>query len=156
MPSRRPLWLLALLPFLMGSGSRAMMAHSQQPIDTSSEHYAHDLTGADASDRLYAARVLHSRLRLALKGARRGAPGSFRRDEALATLDDFDATVAPACTEALTFRNVAAHCATMLGLLEHEEARPALEALLSPESRANGRLRRKARRAIERIQTTGS
>ena len=154
MVDRRFFWLLPFAPLLMGSGSRAMMAHAQQPIDTSNARYAQDLTGADVSDRLYAARVLHSRLRLALKDARRGAPGSLRQDDALATLDDFDAEVAPACVEALSRRNVAAHCATMLGLLEYAAAVPALEGLLAPESDASGRLQRKAQRALDRIRAT--
>jgi hypothetical protein len=155
MSSRARLCLLALAPLLLGSGSRAMMAHSPQPVDTSCERYAHDLRGADVSDRLYAARVLHSRLRLALRDARRGAPGSLRQDDALATLDDLETEVAPACIEALAYRNVAVHCATMLGLLEHSEATPALEALLAPESGASARLRRRAQQALDRIDAAG-
>jgi hypothetical protein len=120
-------------------------------VDTSNERYAHDLVGADASDRLYAARVLHSRLRVALRDARRGAAGSLRQDEALATLDDFETDIAPACLQALRHRNVAAHCTTMLGELEHTDAAPVLESLLAPESGASARLQRKARHALDRI-----
>lgn len=148
MPSRRPWLLLGLLPLLLGSGSRFQQAHSPQPVDTSNERYVNDLLGNDASDRLYAARTLRSRLKVALRDAERGNGETLRSIDALAALDDFDVMVAPACVEALERRNVAHHCAEMLGLLGYEPAVPALEAALAdPET--SRRLRKQAARALE-------
>lgn len=144
-------WLLPLLlPLLLGSGSRAQQAHSHTPIDTSNERYIHDLTGQDKSDRLYAARTLRSRLRVALKDAAR-RDGSLRQLDALAALDDFELLVAPACVQALATRNIAHHCAWILGQLAYEPALSDLEALTQPDSQARPRAQRMAQEAVALI-----
>ncbi len=152
--SRAPLgrgWLLPLLlPLLLGSGSRMQQAQSHAPIDTSNERYIHDLTGQDRSDRLYAARTLRSRLRVALADSER-REGTLRQIDALAALDDFELLVAPACIQALASRNVAHHCAWILGQLAYEPAIPELEAMVQPGSEANRRAQRKALDALETI-----
>jgi hypothetical protein len=152
--SLHPWLLLALLPLMLGSGSRFQQAHSPQPVDTSNERYIQDLRGSDASDRLYAARTLRSRLRMAIKDAER-REGTLRQIDALASLDDFEVLVAPACLEVLDQRNVAHHCAQILGLLAYEPAREDLEALASPDSDTGCRARRQATKALE-ILASGS
>jgi len=136
----------------MGSGSRMAQTHGPVEVDTSIERYAADLSGSDKSDRLYAARVLRSRLRVAMRVAERAPMDSLRSDDALVAMDDFDAIVAPACVEALRVPNVAHHCAEILGWLEHSPAEPALQALLSEDAVASRRLQRRAQAALERIQ----
>jgi len=152
MAKGRLLLVLLAAPLLLGSGSRAMQAHSARPVDDSIERYVHDLSIDDRSDRLYAARVLRARLRIVVREAERARPGSVREDEALAALDDFEVLVAPACIEALGVENVAPHCADILGLLEHAPAEAPLAALLAPEAQGSGRLRRHAAQALERIR----
>jgi len=151
MASPRLAALLLALPLALGAGNRAMQAHAPEPTDTSVERYAGDLGRSDPSDRLYAARVLRSRLRFALRDAARARPGSLRQDEALAALDDFEGIVAPACIEALVTRNVAHHCAAMLGMLEYGGAEPALRALLEPDADSSCKARRQAERALARL-----
>jgi hypothetical protein len=150
--ARPAFWLLlALLPSLLGSGSRFQQSHSPQPVDVSNERYVNDLQGSDKSDRLYAARTLRSRLRVAMNEL--DAPeGSLRQLDAIATMDDLHHLAAPACIEALASRNVAHHCAQMLGWLGYEPAVPALEAMLSPDSEASKRAQRQAARALEAIR----
>jgi len=111
-----------------------------------------DLEGLDRSDRLYAARVLRSRVKEALRVAERARPGSLLHDEALGILDDFDAMVSEPCIQALAFDNVALHCADILGLLEVERAQEPLAALLDPQRAPSRRLRRHVERALLRIQ----
>jgi hypothetical protein len=143
--------LVLALPLALGAGNRAMQAHAPAPVDTSIDRYAADLASTDASDRLYAARVLRSQLRYAARDATRARPGSLRQDEALSALDDFEAVVAPACVDALAVRNIAHHCAAMLGQIGVAEARPALEGLLQPTADCSRRARRQARRALDRL-----
>jgi hypothetical protein len=144
------LMMMVALPVLLGSGSRLQQARSPQPVDTSNERYVHDLLGQDKSDRLYAARTLRSRLRVALRDAE-SREGTLRQLDAIAALDDFDELVAPACAQALELRNVAHHCAWMIGRLGYEPAIPILEAVVQPESQANRRLRRQASTALEAL-----
>ncbi len=148
-PSRA--WLLPLLlPLLIGSGSRMQQSVSHHPVDTSTERYVRDLVGQDRSDRLYAARTLRSRLKTALKDSHRRET-SLRYIDGIAALDVFDMQVAPACVDALEHRNVAHHCAWMLGALRHQDATPALEALLSDDSEASRRAQRNAAEALALI-----
>jgi hypothetical protein len=145
--------LLLLLPLLLGSGSRVQQARSPQPVDTSNDRYIQDLLSQDKSDRLYAARTLRSRLRVALRDAD-SREGTLRQIDAIAALDDFDRLVAPACTEALELRNVSHHCAWMLGALAYEPAVPVLEAMAQPDSGATCKARRRASAALEAIGTS--
>jgi len=145
---RRALLLPLLLPLLIGSGSRMQQAKSHTPVDTSNERYVHDLTGQDKSDRLYAARTLHSRLKVAIKDAE-GRPDTLRQIDAIAALDDFENIVAPACHVTLGTRNVAHHCAWILGRLAYQPALPDLTAMAAPESQAKPRARREAQEAVE-------
>ena len=145
---RRALLLPLLLPLLLGSGSRMQQAKSHTPVDTSNERYVHDLTGQDKSDRLYAARTLRSRLKIAVKDAE-GRPDTLRQIDAIAALDDFEIIVAPACHVALGARNVAHHCAWILGRMAYEPALPELTAMADPDSQAKSRARREAQEAIE-------
>lgn len=145
--------LLLLLPVLLGSGSRMQQARSPQLVDTSNDRYIQDLLGQDKSDRLYAARTLRSRLRVALGDYDR-REGTMRQLDAEAALDDFDRLVAPACIEALQLRNVSHHCAWILGALAYQPAVPILEAMVQPDSDATRRARRRASAALETIGTS--
>jgi len=153
-PPRGPLLLLAL-PLLLGSG--ATRIPYPRPPDESTDRYVSDLLGDDRSDRTYAARVLRSRARAAVRSAERSDPGSLAHDEALATLDTFDALVAPACLQALGSPGATGPCADVLGLLGTPAAAGPLETLLALQGRdAPGACtRRRIRRAIERIHEAG-
>jgi hypothetical protein len=142
-----PAVLLLLLPMLLGSGSRMQQRHSPQPVDTSNERYVRDLVGQDNSDRLYAARTLRSRLKVAMRDVER-RDGTLRQLDAVATLDDIDELVAPACVEAIEYRNVAHHCAWILGRTNNAEAAKALEALAAPDSDTTRRARKQAARSL--------
>ncbi len=152
MPLPRPVPILLLLPLLLGSG--ASRIPYPVPPDESTERWVADLLGDDRSDRTYAARVLRSRVRLAVRRARRSEPGSLDHDEALATLDTFDTLVAPACVQALSAPGATRACADLLGLLGTGAAAGPLEALLAREGRdAPGPCtRRRIARALERIR----
>jgi hypothetical protein len=156
--SRSPRWLLGLLllllPTLLGSGSRVQQARSHQPVDTSNDRYVHDLLGQDKSDRLYAARTLRSRLKVALRDAD-SREGTLRQIDAIAALDDFEMLVAPACVTALETRNVSHHCAWILGRLAYQPAAPELQALLDPGTGASPRAQRQATAALEALSTAG-
>ncbi len=151
----RPSLLLALilLPLLLGSGGRMAQMTTPRPVDDSNERYTAELSDSDKSDRLYAARTLRSRLRIALRNAERGRPGSLRQDQAYAALDDFEDLVAPACVQALTTRNIAHHCASILGMLAHQPAVQALETLRDDED-AKRRARKRATEVLEDLEAT--
>jgi hypothetical protein len=74
--------------------------------------------------------------------------GTLRQLDAVAALDDFDHMVTPACIEALEHRNVAHHCAWILGRTSNPDAMPALEALASLDSDATRRARKQAIRSL--------
>ena len=109
--------------------------------DISTERYANDLIGDDASDRLYAARVLHRRVRQAWRRAGKDDDG-FHTIEARQTLAHFDLVVAPRCIRQMSVKNVRVPCARILGMLETADALPALQLA------ANRSLRAKEKRAI--------
>ena len=131
-------------------------AHARGPInhlpvapDTSLERYVHDLVGQDAADRLFAARVLHRRVREAWRLATRTS-GEMNVIEAKQTLVDFDTMVAPKCIRQLKVANTVRPCAAILGMLETEAA---VQPLLDQRDRE--RKRRNIRvidRALLRIQ----
>ena len=120
--------------------------------DTTLERYAHDLVGSDASDRLYAAREILRRVRRAHRLASRDGV-EIEILEAKQHLTDFDRMVAPKCIRQLTVQNVRRICATILGLLETNEAITPLESALEAETRRGAR--RSMVKALERLQPGG-
>ncbi|MBN1337630.1 MAG: hypothetical protein JXB39_16885 [Deltaproteobacteria bacterium] len=144
--------LCVLLPLLLGAG--ATQVPYPMPPDDSTERWVSALLGDDRSERTYAARLLRSRVRLAVRKAERSDPGSLTYGEALAALDGFDALVAPACLQALGAPGATGPCADVLGLLTTPEAVAPLEALLAKEGRGapRCRTRRRIERALERIE----
>ena len=94
--------------------------------DTSTERYASDLLGSDVSERLYAARVLRRRVRSAWRIAGRNGAG-LHAIEARQTLAHFDVVVAPRCIRQLTMKGIRVPCAQILGMLETNDALPALK-----------------------------
>jgi hypothetical protein len=131
-------------------------AHARVPIhhmpigtDTSLERYVHDLIGQDPSDRLFAARVLHRRVREAWRLSSRES-ADINVIEAKQTLSDFDTMVAPKCIRQLKVTNTMRPCASILGMLETQDAvQPLLEQRDQERSRRNIRA---INRALERIQ----
>ena len=122
--------------------------HTQK--DVSLERYAGDLVGQDPHDRLFAARVIRTRVREAWRWAG-GATDQLRAIEARQMLSTFDVLVAPRCTRQLSVANLLRPCAQILGMLEFEAALPALL-----EARQSAHLQRDKRTldaAINRIRS---
>jgi len=149
-PVPRLALLVVTLPLLLGSG--ATRVPYPMPPDETTERWVSDLAGEDRSDRSYAARVLRSRVRVAVRQARRSDPGSLTHDEALATLDTFDVLVVPACLQALGARRVVGPCADILGLLTVPAASGPLEALLGAGDAPGWCTRHRIERALRRIR----
>ena len=123
----------------------------QVPIiqDTSDRRYANDLDSADRHDRLFAARVLHRRVRAAQRVGTKSNQ-SIRVLEAQQRLDDFDQLIAPQCTRLLGVDNISVLCINILGLLQTEAA---LQPLQDIQSLGPKGCKAKAlRRAIKRIE----
>jgi len=121
--------------------------HAQE--DVSLERFARDLVGQNPHDRLFAARVIRTRVREAWRWAG-GATDHFRTIEARQTLSTFDVLIVPRCTHQLSVANLLRPCAQILGMLESNAALPALL-----EANKSARLRRDKRaveRAIDRIR----
>ncbi len=94
-----------------------------------------DLSGDNASDRLYAARALRSMLAHAQHAVTHAPEGSLARDDGLATLDELEQRLPDQCSAALQFKNVVALSAEMLGMLNHRAALPAVQAAAATETR---------------------
>ena len=108
-----------------------------------------DLSGEDSDDRLYAARVLRSRLRTASRQA--NSRDDMIRLEARQALGDLRDQTGPACEGALEHQNVVRPCAEILATLNRTEALPALNAALSRET--SGRRSRALKKAIEALES---
>ncbi|MGB0640701.1 MAG: hypothetical protein ACPGTU_15285 [Myxococcota bacterium] len=137
---------------------QTLTAHARGPVhqlpfapDTSLERYAHDLIGQNSADRLYAARVLHRRVREAWRTSVKDS-SDIRVIEAKQTLADFDTLVAPKCIRQLKVSNTLRPCASILGMLETEAAVDALKWQLGQEN--SRRNRRVINRALGRIQAS--
>ena len=143
-------WAAAAL-FLWTANSWAVGPLHGLPIpqDTSLERYAGDLVGEDAHKRLFAARVLRTRVREAWRVAGRSA-GDFRNTEALQTLSDFDTIIAPRCIRQLKVQNTLRPCAKILGMLETKQALPALQSAM--QETKHRRSRHIIEVAIKRIE----
>jgi hypothetical protein len=147
--NRVALCALGLLPMNAGATGPIRGVPIQQ--DTSLERYANDLVGEDASDRLYAARVLRRRVREAWRLAGRSG-ADLRIIEARQTLSHFDILIAPRCIRQLSVPNTRKACAAILGMLETESALPDLH---KAEAMSNSRSNTRAFRvAIQRIEGT--
>ena len=110
--------------------------------------YINDLDSDVAPDRLYAARVLRSRVKLALRQS--GWRDPLYAAAAAQDLSDFDRSVAPLCVEGLALRNITRPCADILRLLETADAIGPLRAAADAEDRAGvARRLRAAALAIE-------
>jgi len=139
----------AALCFVSTAHARGPIHHLPVPPDTSLERYVQDLIGQDPADRLFAARVLHTRVREAWRLSTRTS-ADIHVIEAKQTLVDFDTMVAPKCIRQLKVPNTLRPCAAILGMLETEAA---VQPLL--DQRAQERKRRNIRvidRALLRIQ----
>jgi hypothetical protein len=97
--------------------------------------YLSDLGGDNAPERLFAARVLRSQLKTALRTEAHSKPGSFANDEARAALVELSDRIPNACLSVLNEDNVVSPCADMLAMLEVTSALPALERRLAVETR---------------------
>jgi hypothetical protein len=94
-----------------------------------------DLSGDNASDRLYAARALRGVLAQAQRAIEHAPAGSLARDDGLATLDELEQRLPDQCMTALQFKNVVALSAEMLALLKYRDALPAVQAAAATETR---------------------
>lgn len=131
--------------------ARGPVHHLPIPADTSLERYVQDLVGQDSADRLFAARVLHRRVREAWRNSAKDS-SEIKVIEAKQTMADFDTLVAPKCIRQLSVANTLRPCASILGMLETEEAvTPLIEQRDQEESRRN---RRVIDRALSRIQAS--
>jgi hypothetical protein len=117
--------------------------------DTSDRRYANDLDSADRHDRLFAARVLHRRVREAHRVGTKPHP-SIRVLEAQQKLDDFDRLIAPQCVRLLEVDNISVLCIKILGLLQTKAALQPLQKLQSHGPQ--GSKGKAVRRAIKRIK----
>ena len=123
-------WVTAALSLWAANSWAAGPLHGVPiPQDTSLERYASDLVGEDSHKRLFAARVLRTRVREAWRVAGRNTD-DFRNTEALQTLSDFDTLIAPRCIRQLKVQNTLRPCAKILGMLETETALPALRSAM--------------------------
>jgi hypothetical protein len=125
--------------------------HSLLPQDTSNARYASDLVGTDASDRLYAARVLLRRIRTAWRMSTKD-DDSIEVLEARQTLNEFDEIVAPRCLRMLSKSNTAKPCIQILGMLETEAALDPMRQQLGSAGWCQARLLRRAIGQIEGSQ----
>ena len=125
--------------------------HSPLPQDTSNARYASDLVGSDASDRLYAARVLLRRVRTAWKLSTKD-DDSIEVLEARQTLTEFDEIVAPRCLRMLSTSNTAKPCIQILGMLETEAALDPMRQQLASAGWCQTRLLRRSIGQIEGSQ----
>lgn len=109
------------------------------------EDYLSDLTGADAGDRLLAARELRRRVRANARAL--DSRDELTRLEARQERADHASRTGPACLTVLgdpSLDNAVPACADILGALGDPATRPALEAALAahPDGRAHRRLAR--------------
>ena len=143
-------WAFAVLSLCAANAWAAGPLHGVPiPQDTSLERYASDLVGQDAHKRLFAARVLRTRVREAWRVAGK-AGDDLRNTEALQTLSDFDTLIAPRCIRQLAVANTLRPCADILGMLETKDALPALRN--AQNNVQQRRDRRVLKSAIERIE----
>lgn len=141
-----------LLPLLMtlgvaGAVDNAVVAPRHGGPDSFLD-LARDLTSADKGDRQLAARALRRRARVLLRESER-KEGTLTQLEAVATLADYDAKVAPRCLKVLDQPDLIRPCADILGLLETAEARAPLAQALASEPRRG--VQRAIERALRRI-----
>lgn len=94
-----------------------------------------DLSGDNASDRLYAARALRGVLAQAQRAIDHAPAGSLAHDEGLATLDELEQRLPDQCLMALQFKNVVALSAEMLAMLNDRDALPAVQEVAATETR---------------------
>lgn len=149
-------WLATVLLLWLSSGGGGAIAAPFNPAvdptpvpDTSVAHYVQDLQHDKKSERLYAARVLRSRLRIARRKLERAKPGSLAHDEAIELWDTYEEEVVPTCLEVVDKGTYTPPVVDILGLMENPVAREALETLTQQAD--SRRVVRKARRALERI-----
>lgn len=137
--------------------STVALAQEQPPMDPADPSgpkslgdYLIELDGEDPSERLMAARSLRGHLRRALNTEARANVGSIAYDDARSLLFELETRLPEVCMHGLSFRNVVAPCADMLGWLEVQEALPALQTALAAEDRK--RVQKRIEAAIAAIQ----
>ncbi len=126
-------------------------AHSLLPHDTSNARYASDLVASDASDRLYAARVLLRRVRNAWRLSTKDND-TIEVLEARQTHNEIDEIVAPRCLRMLSTSNTAKPCIQILGMLETQAALDPMRQQLGSAGWCQTRLLRRAIGQIEGAQ----
>ena len=137
--------MLLLVTVLSASGQTRDDFQRQRP--TAPEDLIADLSEGRPPDQLFAARELRRLIREELKDLDHRDP--VRSMEARQNLALFDRVLAPMCVEKLSVEPLTASCADILGLLETEDALPALREV---QESTTGRAQRRAVRAIERIE----
>ena len=145
--ARSALLIAALASGAANADNPTRMVPQREP---SLGEYMDDLGGDVAPDRLYAARVLRGRVKLALRQA--GWRDPMYAAAAAQDLGDFDQRLAPLCVTQLAVRNVTRPCADILRLLESADAVGPLRAAADAEDRAG--VARRLRRAALAIEAT--
>lgn len=131
---------------------RAALAAPPTPIapvrSTDPAQLVAELTGDVAKERVFAARELRRQARRAV--AELGSRDELVSAEARLLLEELDGNAAPACTSALSDRQLSGLCADVLRALETTDALPALRAAQPTASGANAR---KITRAITFLES---
>ncbi|MCB9778212.1 MAG: hypothetical protein H6742_06595 [Alphaproteobacteria bacterium] len=109
-----------------------------------------DLRDGDPPERRLAARELRAMVAADVRASVR--PGDeLDRGDAQGRLVDHDARTAPACIEVIDRPEATAPCLRILGMLETDAARPAVEKLAGDT--ASARIRRLARWVLDRLDS---
>lgn len=148
---RRTAPLVALLAFTLHAHAQDTAPDPSEAAGTAAAQKTmgqllSDLNSMTASNRLYAARALHTQLKAALRTADHGKEGSIAQDEALSKLIELEARVPDSCGAAMQYDNAAPSCAEMLAMLNVTTAKPQLTEALGrvkgagPKRRIQGAL----------------